>query len=114
MTARHLPAAVALALAMLAATSPSAQTPALPVADDAEVTAKGIVDDYEHMGTGKAPPARAGDEEARKRYSPYAGKRAPTHVYFGDTHNHTANSGDAFMGGDRLGPEQAYRLARGE
>jgi hypothetical protein len=35
-------------------------------------------------------------------------------VYFGDTHLHTANSGDAFMAGDRLGPEQAYRLARGE
>jgi hypothetical protein len=35
-------------------------------------------------------------------------------VYFGDTHNHTANSGDAFMAGNRLTPEQAYRFARGE
>ena len=38
----------------------------------------------------------------------------PTRVYFGDTHHHTANSGDAFMNGDRLSPEDAYRFARGE
>lgn len=48
------------------------------------------------------------------KYSPYAEKFYPQNVYFGDTHNHTANSGDAFMQGDRFGPEQAYRLARGE
>jgi hypothetical protein len=47
-------------------------------------------------------------------YSPYASKTYPTHVYFGDSHHHTANSGDAFMNGDRLGPEEAYRFARGE
>jgi len=35
-------------------------------------------------------------------------------VYFGDTHNHTANSGDAYMAGNTLTPEQAYRFARGE
>ncbi|MBW2328278.1 MAG: DUF3604 domain-containing protein [Deltaproteobacteria bacterium] len=44
----------------------------------------------------------------------WAGRDYPTHVYFGDTHHHTANSGDAFMGGDRLSPEDVYRLARGE
>mgnify|MGYP001819696116 CR=1 FL=1 len=48
------------------------------------------------------------------RYSPYAGRKYPTQVYFGDTHHHTANSGDAFMNGDRLSPEDAYRFARGE
>jgi len=47
-------------------------------------------------------------------YSPYANRGYPTTVYFGDTHHHTANSGDAFMGGNRLSPEQAYRFARGE
>jgi len=47
-------------------------------------------------------------------YSPYAGRNFPTQVYFGDTHHHTANSGDAFMNGDRLSPAQAYRFARGE
>ncbi|MBL4574883.1 MAG: DUF3604 domain-containing protein, partial [Opitutaceae bacterium] len=52
--------------------------------------------------------------KANIKYSPYAEKTYPTQVFFGDTHHHTANSGDAFMNGDRLGPEQSYRLARGE
>ena len=47
-------------------------------------------------------------------YSPYAGRNYPTQVYWGDTHLHTANSVDAFAFGDRLGPEEAYRFARGE
>ena len=51
---------------------------------------------------------------ANKDYSPYAGRNYPTSVYWGDTHHHTANSGDAFMNGDRLSPEDAYRFARGE
>jgi len=49
-----------------------------------------------------------------RSYSPYAGRTHPTRVFWGDTHNHSANSGDAFMAGDRLSPEQAYRFARGE
>ncbi|HEY5752933.1 MAG TPA: DUF3604 domain-containing protein, partial [Chthoniobacterales bacterium] len=59
------------------------------------------------------PPVHhpAGDKTA---YSPYAQRDFPTRVFFGDTHHHTANSGDAFMGGNRLGPEDAYRFARGE
>ena len=52
--------------------------------------------------------------EWNRDYSPYANRKYPTHVYFGDTHHHTANSGDAFMNGDRLGPEDSYRFARGE
>ena len=47
-------------------------------------------------------------------YSPYAGREFPAQVFFGDTHHHTANSGDAFMNGNRLSPEEAYRFARGE
>ncbi len=47
-------------------------------------------------------------------YSPNAGRKYPMHVYFGDTHHHTANSGDAFFAGNRLTPEDAYRFARGE
>ena len=60
--------------------------------------------------------ARAGAEPSASApsYSPYAGRSYPTRVFWGDTHNHTANSGDAFMAGDRLSPEQAYRFARGE
>ena len=38
----------------------------------------------------------------------------PQRVMWGDTHVHTALSGDAFSGGVRLTPEQAYRFARGE
>ncbi len=37
-----------------------------------------------------------------------------TNVYWGDTHFHTAISGDAFGGGTRLTPEASYRLAIGE
>jgi len=47
-------------------------------------------------------------------YSPYAGRDYPTSVFFGDTHHHSANSGDAFMNGDRLSPEDSYRLALGQ
>jgi hypothetical protein len=47
-------------------------------------------------------------------YSPYAGRNHPTRVYWGDTHLHTSNSGDAFAYGTRLDPESAYRFARGE
>ena len=53
----------------------------------------------------------AGDNKA---CSPYADRDFPARVFFGDTHHHTSNSGDAFMGGNRLTPEQAYRFARGE
>lgn len=38
----------------------------------------------------------------------------PTDVFWGDTHVHTALSGDAFAGGVRLSPDTAYRFARGE
>ena len=46
--------------------------------------------------------------------SPYAGRNFPTHVYFGDTHLHTALSGDAFGFGNKLNDEDALRFARGE
>jgi hypothetical protein len=38
----------------------------------------------------------------------------PQQVLWGDTHIHTAFSGDAFSGGVRLDPDAAYRFARGE
>jgi len=47
-------------------------------------------------------------------YSPYADRGFPTRPMWGDTHLHTANSPDAFAFGNRLGPEEAYRFARGE
>jgi len=47
-------------------------------------------------------------------YSPNAGRNYPTRVLWGDTHLHTANSLDAAAFGNSLGPEPAYRFARGE
>ncbi len=38
----------------------------------------------------------------------------PTRVYWGDTHLHTSQSLDARALGDTLGPEAAFRFARGE
>ena len=82
-------------------------SPALLAAENAKI----VDDPYEHGALTEITPA----ERARARgYSPYAGRKYPTRPLFGDTHHHTANSGDAFMGGNRLTPEQAYRFARGE
>jgi len=49
-----------------------------------------------------------------KAYSPYALRSFPSVPLWGDTHLHTGLSMDAGLFGARLGPEQAYRLARGE
>ena len=51
---------------------------------------------------------------AGETYSPYADDSFPTKVYWGDTHVHTALSGDAFVLGTRLMPDEAYRFAKGE
>jgi hypothetical protein len=48
------------------------------------------------------------------QYSPYPDKVFPDRVYFGDTHLHTSYSTDAGMVGATVGPEEAYRFARGE
>ena len=51
---------------------------------------------------------------AKPPYSPYAGRNFPTRPLFGDTHLHTSISMDAGMTGTTVGPEHAYRFARGE
>ena len=60
----------------------------------------------------------AGDPSAikspKKEYSPYLNHNYPDNVYFGDTHVHTAFSTDAGMFGTTLGPDEAYRFAKGE
>ena len=50
----------------------------------------------------------------KAEYSPFLDRGYPDRVYFGDTHLHTSYSTDAGMLGNRLGPEEAYRFARGE
>ena len=83
---------------------------AVASAASAEQAGKIVEDPYE--GAVVVDPAKA--SPAARGYSPYAGRKYPTRPLFGDTHHHTSNSGDAFMAGDRLTPEEAYRFARGE
>src|SRR3990172_10378051 len=48
-----------------------------------------------------------------RNYSPGVGQNFPLRVFWGDTHLHTSYSTDAGMIGNTLGPEEAYRFARG-
>lgn len=50
----------------------------------------------------------------KQGYSPYAGRKYLTNPLWGDTHLHTKLSLDARAFGATMGPEDAYRLARGE
>jgi hypothetical protein len=72
---------------------------ALPVSADYP----GVISKDDVKGVFKAPG-----------YSPYAGRNYPTKVLWGDTHLHTNLSLDARAFGVILGPEEAYRFARGE
>ena len=54
------------------------------------------------------------DLPGNRQYSPYPEQTFPNRVFFGDTHLHTSFSADAGMIGNTLGPEEAYRFARGE
>ena len=56
----------------------------------------------------------AGDESDRKDYSPYLHQEQPSRVFWGDTHLHTSYSTDAGMIGNRIGPDEALRFAKGE
>ena len=47
-------------------------------------------------------------------YSPPLQENFPNQLLFGDTHLHTSFSYDAGMVGDKLGPDAAYRFAKGE
>ncbi|MEW9838411.1 DUF3604 domain-containing protein [Mesorhizobium marinum] len=53
--------------------------------------------------------------QASAQTSPEASKENPLKdAYFGETHIHTGVSMDAFIGGNRLTPDDAYRFAKGE
>ena len=70
-------------------------------------------------GTGQVGEMVLTPEEGKKvfkapGYSPYAGRSFPTKPLWGDTHLHTSNSLDARAFGVTLGPEEAFRFARGE
>ena len=72
-------------------------------------------------GGDEPAPAPAGKPTAAQlSYSPYTKSALPAEAddgmrpYYGDTHLHTAYSTDAGMIGNTLGPEDAYRFARGE
>ena len=52
---------------------------------------------------------------SEESYSPYVERSFPSNVYFGDTHLHTNLSLDANANGNKvLGPDEAYRLAKGD
>jgi len=52
--------------------------------------------------------------DKRDSYAPYNKDNFPKNVYFGDTHLHTAYSTDAGLFGATIGPDEAYRFAKGE
>jgi len=68
----------------------------------------------QQVGEMKMDMKKGENIHTKRGYSPYAGRHFPTQVYWGDTHLHTSNSLDARAFGTTLGPEDAYRLAKGE
>ena len=107
--------ALALAAGCGRQQQPGEQQGTTPAGGEEQVAVKGAFDDYDgDASTAPAPKTPEEAEAARKAYSPFAGRTYPTRPYFGETHNHTANSGDAYMAGNTLSPEQAFRFARGE
>jgi hypothetical protein len=65
-----------------------------------------------YAGYGSEPTNK--DHVGEREYSPYLNIGYPQRVFWGDTHTHTSFSTDAGMIGNRLGPDDAYRFARGE
>ncbi len=52
--------------------------------------------------------------EKSQDYSPFVHQSYPDRVYWGDSHLHTSYSWDAGLVGNTLGPDEAYRFAKGE
>ncbi len=72
----------------------------------------GVQAEEAYPGYGYGPTQ--GDHIGEKEYSPYLNIGYPQRVLWGDTHLHTSYSTDAGMIGNKLGPDEAYRFARGE
>jgi hypothetical protein len=66
------------------------------------------------MASVQAQEDAPGAQPKKSGYSPYPEVTYPNRVYFGDTHLHTTYSADAGMIGNTLGPEEAYRFAKGQ
>ena len=64
--------------------------------------------------TRENPVPTAQEIESGAHYSPATGNTNPTRVFWGDTHLHTNLSQDAFTFGVTLGPDEAYKFAKGE
>jgi len=94
----RLPLSLGLVL-ILGASPPSAMAQDNPLASD---------------DIGIMNPDAAARAFPKRGYSPYAGRRYPTRVFWGDEHVHTGWSADAGAFGATLGPEEALRFARGE
>ena len=63
------------------------------------------------LGSGRA----IAEDEASASYSPYVNVHPVTQVFWGDTHVHSSWSPDAGAAGNtQIGPDEAYRFARGE
>ena len=62
----------------------------------------------------KKNPQESQDKEPAQMANPTVKTNPLKDAYFGETHVHTSSSMDAFIGGNRLTPEDAYRFARGE
>jgi hypothetical protein len=72
------------------------------LAQDSQVTGTDFAIDAENVPT-KEPV-----------YSPFVGQEHPNRVFWGETHLHTSYSWDAGLVGNSLGPDEAYRFAKGE
>ena len=52
--------------------------------------------------------------DKKKIYSPFVNSAFPNRVLWGDSHLHTSYSWDAGLVGNTLGPDEAYRFAKGK
>ncbi|MEJ2535172.1 MAG: DUF3604 domain-containing protein [Gammaproteobacteria bacterium] len=101
---RSLPLTLALALLLSACGYDSAAPPEASTTENAgEAPAEELA--------ATAAAAEVEDLAAREASVP---ENPLKDAYFGETHLHTGVSMDAFIGGNRLTPDDAYRFAKGE